>query len=186
LIGIRFPGVPELLDGSFTAKSGKMIELELMTVGYEGMVTKEFLDLLDRCKVQRIIDVRELPISRRRGFAKAALSESLQKRGIEYTHMPALGCPRNIRHEYRDDEDWQRYTLRFHAYLKTKDEEMRTLRDIARRERCCLLCFERDFNFCHRLFVAERLIEFVDHYRIHHLTGPIQGRSVERRASMVA
>ena len=100
---------------------------DLMTIGYEGLDLPEFFELLKRCKVSMIVDVRELPISRKRGFAKAALSEELMTHGIKYLHMPALGCPRDVRHEYRDDGDWDRYTRRFKAYLKTQDEALRAL-----------------------------------------------------------
>ena len=43
--------------------------------------------------VERLIDVRELPISRRRGFAKTALGEALAAEGVEYLHMRSLGNP---------------------------------------------------------------------------------------------
>ena len=47
---------------------------ELMTIGYEGLTTRDFIDLLRRCRVSMIVDIRELPISRKPGFAKAALA----------------------------------------------------------------------------------------------------------------
>jgi uncharacterized protein (DUF488 family) len=160
--------------------------VEIMTVGYEGMTPRNFLDLVRRCGVERIVDVRELATSRRAGFAKTALSNSLEKAGIAYTHLPQLGCPRVIRHEYREDENWSRYTKRFCAYLSTCDETLEALAQLAMVERCCLLCFEEDFNFCHRSFVAERLGEFTGALKISHLTGPIQGRVVVARALAAA
>ena len=155
--------------------------IDLMTIGYEGLEPSEFFARLKRCEVSVIVDVRELPISRKRGFAKADLAEGLAKHGIKYVHMPELGCPRDVRHEYRDDGDWVRYTRRFKKYLATQDEALRSLASLLPAERCCLLCFERDFNFCHRTFVAERATAFVkDDVKIQHLTGPIQGRVVLR------
>ena len=78
---------------------------ELMTIGYEGMALKEFLHVLECCQVSMLVDVRELPISRKPGFAKAALSTALAERGIKYEHLANLGCPRDVRHAYRDDGD---------------------------------------------------------------------------------
>ena len=152
--------------------------IEVMTIGYEGLRPEDFLNILRRCGVERIVDVRELAISRRKGYAKFALSAMLTEAQIAYTHMPGLGCPRDIRHAYREDGDWDEYTERFGAYLKTKDSEMLDLLARVREEKCCLLCYETDFNFCHRTFVAERLGKFVDRMLIKHLTGPIQGRAV--------
>jgi uncharacterized protein (DUF488 family) len=160
--------------------------VEIMTIGYEGLTQRKFLDLVRRCGVERIIDVRELAVSRRVGFSKNALSNSLEKVGISYTHVPELGCPRSIRHDYREDQNWSRYTKRFCAYLAACNDTLQALAYLATTERCCLLCLEEDFNFCHRTFVAERLAEFTGALRINHLTGPIQGRVVEVRALAVA
>ncbi len=83
----------------------RRLMIELMTIGYEGLTVAGFLDLLRRCRVSRLVDVRELPISRKPGFAKAALSAAIEARGIRYEHLVALGCPREIRHRYREDGD---------------------------------------------------------------------------------
>ncbi|HSY43620.1 MAG TPA: DUF488 domain-containing protein [Candidatus Acidoferrum sp.] len=153
--------------------------IELMTIGYEGLSPSEFFDLLRRCEVSMIVDVRELPISRRRGFAKSALAAGLELQGIKYVHKPALGCPRDIRHDYRDDGDWAQYSQRFKAYLETQLSALEELSVLVAQERCCLLCFEEDYNFCHRSFVAERVVPYMDFaVRIFHLTGPVEGRVV--------
>src|ERR1051325_8917998 len=116
--------------------------VEIMTIGYEGLTPRKFLDLMRRCGVERIIDVRELATSRRPGFPKTALSNSLNCAGIAYTHLPELGCPRAIRHDYREDRNWARYTKRFCAYLATCDDTLQALAELTSVERCCLLCFE--------------------------------------------
>jgi uncharacterized protein YeaO (DUF488 family) len=155
--------------------------MELMTIGYESLTAREFFDVLRRCNVSMIVDVRELPISRKPGFAKAALATGLEKHGIKYRHLVELGCPRDIRHDYRDDGDWSRYSRRFKAYLETQEEAIRQLISLMRDERCCLLCYEEDYNFCHRSYVAENVMSTLDaDLRIHHLTGPMSGRVVRR------
>ena len=57
--------------------------IDLMTIGYEGLELSEFFALLKHSKVSMIVDVRELPLSRKRGFAKAALAEGLATHGIK-------------------------------------------------------------------------------------------------------
>lgn len=160
--------------------------IEVMTIGYEDLAPKAFLDLLCRCRVQRLVDVRELATSRRVGFAKSALSAALKAAGVDYTHLPELGCPRPVRHRYREDQDWERYTRSFTAYLAKCDDELRVLADLVERQRCCLMCYETDFNFCHRKFVAERLARFTSDLKINHLTGPIAGRVVRLQALAAA
>jgi uncharacterized protein (DUF488 family) len=159
--------------------------IELMTIGYEGMTPAGFLDLLKRCKVAKLVDVRELPISRKPGFAKAALSAAVQSRDIGYEHVAELGCPRDIRHAYRDDGNWARYTKAYKAYLETQLPALQQLAAWMQDDRCCLMCFEEDYNFCHRSFVAERMMAVLDEpMRIQHLTGPMIGRVV--RPALVA
>lgn len=153
--------------------------IELMTIGYETLSPAEFFAILKRCKAEMIVDVRELPISRKAGFAKSALAAGLDEHGISYIHLPALGCPRNIRHAYREDGDWARYTRAFKSYLETQLPVLKQLSRLLKEKRCCLLCFEEDYNFCHRTFVADRVANLVDAtLRIYHLTGPVEGRVV--------
>jgi len=179
---------------SFSAKTGlswqvglrqakiQLRMIELMTIGYEVMTLKEFLALLERCRVTMLVDVREMAISRKPGFAKVALSEALEKRGIKYEHLVDLGCPKDIRHKYREGGDWARYTRKYKAYLETQEAPMEQLWTLMQGERCCLMCFETDFNFCHRSFIAERAVALAEDVpiRAHHLTGPMAGRVVRR------
>ena len=130
---------------------------DLMTIGYEGLTLADFLAILRRVNVETLVDVRELPLSRKPGFSKSALSAAVTAREIQYVHVPALGCPPDIRHDYRNDGDWQRYTQRFCAYLDTQQDVIQSLALRTRNERCCLLCFEADPAFCHRSYVAERV-----------------------------
>lgn len=155
--------------------------IELMTMGYEGLSQAEFFEMLDHGRATMVVDIRELPISRKPGFAKAALEAAATKRGLKYEHVVELGCPRKIRHDYRADDDWARYTKRFKAYLEGQTEALAKLVRWMQEERCCLLCYEEDFNFCHRLYVAEKAATLLDDVKINHLTGPMKGRVVGRR-----
>jgi uncharacterized protein (DUF488 family) len=126
----------------------------IYTFGYEGMTLGAFIARLKAVGVRTIIDVRERPLSRKKGFSKRAFAEALHCNGIAYAHMPALGCPRPIRDAYRADGDWSAYTRRFMAYLCQQDAAVAEVAKIARATSACLVCFEADFNYCHRSMVA--------------------------------
>ena len=64
----------------------------LFTFGYEGLPIEAFIQRLRDARVELIVDVRELPLSRKKGFSKTALREHLAAAGIGYTHIPAQGC----------------------------------------------------------------------------------------------
>ncbi|HEX3845202.1 MAG TPA: DUF488 domain-containing protein [Steroidobacteraceae bacterium] len=128
----------------------------LATVGYERVSLPAFLDTLKAAGVTLLLDVRELPISRRKGFSKGSLSRALSKAGIHYRHERALGAPRRIRHRLREDGDLKRYFADFRAYLKTQDKLLDTLAGSL--SGCvALLCFERNPAECHRSLVAAAL-----------------------------
>lgn len=151
--------------------------IEIFTVGYEGLTPRQFFDLIASSKIAMLIDVRELPLSRKKGFSKTALIGLCKRRGISYRHMSELGCPRHIRHEYRQDGDWATYTTQFKTHLSGQGKALTELAKLAADGRVCLLCFERDFNFCHRTYVAQGVRHYVPRgLRIAHLTGPSRGR----------
>mgnify|MGYP000040557329 CR=1 FL=1 len=133
--------------------------MNIYTIGYEGTTVEALLNELDRHFVQTLIDVRYVPLSRKAGFSKNALANLLDVRGIEYRHVKSLGCPSIIRDRYKEDGDWGAYTQSFKQYLDTQEEAVEELLPLVERFNCCLLCFERDPNFCHRKYVAERLVE---------------------------
>lgn len=131
--------------------------MRLMTIGYEGLTIGQFKRLLSANSVEHLIDVRELPLSRKPGFSKAALAAAVTSAGIQYTHMPEMGCPRPIRHQYRQDGDWDLYTRRFLAYLTTQATTLQNLLTLAKSSRACLMCFEANPAECHRSYVAARV-----------------------------
>lgn len=126
----------------------------LFTFGYEGLSIEDFVQRLIDARVEVIVDVRELPLSRKKGFSKNAFRETLSAAGITYKHIPQLGCPKPIRDSYRRDGDWHAYTQGFLAHLESVEFEVRALAVMSRVSRACLVCFEADHNFCHRTYVA--------------------------------
>ncbi len=126
----------------------------LYTFGYEGLDIEAFVSRALQAGVRTIVDVRELPLSRKKGFSKTAFRERLAVAGIGYFHAPALGCPKLVRDRYREDADWQRYTRDFLTYLLTQDATVRELAKLSRATTACLVCFEADHTMCHRSYVA--------------------------------
>ncbi|MGA2191705.1 MAG: DUF488 domain-containing protein [Steroidobacteraceae bacterium] len=144
--------------------------LQILTIGYEGASLADFLATLKTAGVQLLLDIRELPISRRKGFSKSALSAALIETGIEYSHERALGSPREIRYRLREDGDLARFFSDFREYLATQ----RTLLDTLARTTTgavALLCYERNHAECHRSVVADALARRAQS-TVRHLTVP--------------
>lgn len=128
--------------------------MTIYTIGYEGIDVDRFLSLLQDHNIETVVDVRELPLSRKPGFSKKVLADTLNVSGLEYIHLPELGCPKPIRNCYRESGNWKRYTEGFLKYLDTQNEALAHLAAMAAISNCALLCFEADYNYCHRSMVA--------------------------------
>jgi uncharacterized protein (DUF488 family) len=67
------------------------------TIGYERLLPLELVAELEAAGVQRVIDVRYRPQSRRPGMSKTRLGELLGDHRIAYEHRRALGTPPDLR-----------------------------------------------------------------------------------------
>ena len=136
--------------------STHMANAVLHTIGYEGSSIDEFLGTLLLTGVDLVIDVRDVPISRKKGFSKTALAGRLAGSGMEYIHLKGLGDPKPGRIAAREGR-YDDFRQIFGAHLKGQIAQTDVMRGIqaAQGRRACLLCFERDHTNCHRCIVAE-------------------------------
>ncbi len=141
--------------------------MTVFTIGYEGLDIDSFISLLAKHDIDTVVDVRELPLSRKPGFSKKTLANVLNISGREYTHMVDLGCPKLVRDRYRKDGNWKRYTEGFLKYLKTQGDAIAELSALAATSNCALLCYEADSNFCHRSMVANAVKDYCGAHVIH-------------------
>jgi len=125
--------------------------MRIFTIGYEGATQAELVAALEAAGVERVIDVRAVPNSRKPGFSKNVLAAGLAEAGIDYVHLKALGTPAEGRQAAREG----RYAAMERIYagqLETPEAAMDAARMIAlaRDKPSALLCFERDPAHCHR------------------------------------
>ncbi|MGQ0662251.1 MAG: DUF488 domain-containing protein [Pseudomonadota bacterium] len=142
---------------------------QLFTIGYEGADLADFLATLAAGGVAQVIDIRDVAISRKRGFSKNALSDALAAKGIAYVHLKALGNPKPGREAARRGE-FAAFRNIYDQHLKEPDAQA-ALKDAARRAGgtvSCLMCFERANEHCHRTIVAVALAEKAG-FAIRHL-----------------
>lgn len=128
----------------------------IFTIGYESADLSDFLATLRKAKVDLLLDVREIPISRRHGYSKSALRLALEDSGIAYEHEKRLGSPKPIRDELKQTKNLKQFFSRFEKYLDTQEQVLdETAENLE--GRIALMCYERDVNTCHRRSVADRL-----------------------------
>jgi len=131
----------------------------IFTIGYEKRSIDDLIWLLQARRVQRVVDVRLTPASRRPDFVKKRLSSSLEAAGIAYEHRAALGNPPAIRDTYLsgDAEGGHR---QFRAHLNNgAGAALDELAETVRSQTVALLCLERDPYRCHRSVIATMTVE---------------------------
>ena len=125
--------------------------LRIFTIGYEAATVAEFVAALQEAAVERVIDVRALPLSRRPGFSKTPLRGALEEAGIDYVHLKALGTPADGRAAARAGrhKDLERI---YAGQLELPEAIAQGAQMIAlaREAPSALLCFEREPAHCHR------------------------------------
>jgi len=130
----------------------------IATIGYEGAPLGEVLGRLNDAGVELLIDVRAVAASRRAGFSKTILGNSLNEVGIGYLHLRDLGTPKDGRVAARAGrtEDMRRI---FNAHLQTDTAQAALEQAVSAslKKRVCLLCFEQDWRCCHRAIVADMM-----------------------------
>src|SRR5262245_12097081 len=135
--------------------------LTLYTIGYQGHSIETFLDLVLAHAIGQIIDVRQQPFSRKPDFSKKRLAAHLADVEIGYTHLGALGTPKELRDEVRHSHDYDTFLATMEAIIAGQPEALQTALELAQARPSALLCFEAQAAQCHRLVVA-RAIEHLN------------------------
>jgi uncharacterized protein (DUF488 family) len=134
---------------------------KIWTIGYENVGQSDLIACLKDAKVDLLVDVRELPNSRRAGFSKNILAAGLAESGIGYRHMKALGTPKAGRDaSKRGDIATMKAIVAEKLDTPEAQLALQETAELAHGKRICLMCLEHDWRRCHRADVAERLKAF--------------------------
>src|SRR5665213_1597624 len=136
----------------------------IFTIGHSTRTLTEFEALLRQVAVVTLVDVRSIPRSRMTPqFNKDTLPAALAAVGIAYQHMPALGGRRHHRKSAPPSLNtyWRVAAFRDYAdYAET--EGFRTgldaVRELARDQRCAIMCAEAVWWRCHRRIITDYLL----------------------------
>lgn len=129
------------------------------TIGYEGNSFENYLNRLIKNNIKLLCDIRKNPLSRKYGFSRQTLSETLNKIGIEYIHIPELGINSEKRQELRYQSDYDKLFEEYEKTTLTQNahhlEELSNL--VHTYKRVAITCFEADHCMCHRSSVSKAL-----------------------------
>jgi uncharacterized protein (DUF488 family) len=131
------------------------------TVGHSNHSFEKFLGILKAHRIERLIDVRRFPASRKwPHFEAKSLAESLPAGGIEYAGAPELGGRRKAKAD-SPHTAWRVEAFRGYAdFMDTPEFAVglaRVMR-LARERRSALMCAEALPWRCHRGLIADALL----------------------------
>jgi uncharacterized protein (DUF488 family) len=133
---------------------------DVFTIGHSTRTWEDFRNLLRAHGIERLVDVRTMPRSRRHPqFNKEELAAKLRGTRIGYVHLPKLGGLRRAARESRNT-GWRNASFRGYAdYMQTTDfaEGLQRLMRLAEEKRTAIMCAEAVPWRCHRSMVADAL-----------------------------
>jgi uncharacterized protein (DUF488 family) len=146
--------------GSKAQKTPQGRNQTIFTIGHSTRSFEEFLELLRAHGIQRLIDIRTIPRSRRNPqYSIETLGPSLKAAGIEYVHLKELG---GLRRPKPDSKNigWRNANFRGYAdYMGTPEFETALSRaiELSQDKPTVLMCAEAVSWRCHRSLVADAL-----------------------------
>lgn len=129
----------------------------LYTIGYESKNIGDIIFQLKNRGISTLVDVREIPISRKKGFSKTVFSEYLNKNGIEYIHLKKLGSPKDLRKELKQSKDYISFFKKYLEYIQLHKSIIDDLYRIILEKNCCLMCYEKLPSKCHRKIICNEI-----------------------------
>jgi len=133
----------------------------VFTLGHSSRTLDDFLAILEAHRVERILDVRRYPVSRKwPHFDAPRLSGALAEAGIDYAGMPELGGRRKSRPD-SPHVAWREEGFRgFADFMDTPAFEAGLVRvlELSGRGHAALLCAEAVPWKCHRSLIADALV----------------------------
>jgi uncharacterized protein (DUF488 family) len=140
------------------------VTLPFYTIGHSNRSFEDFVALLQAPQVERVVDVRKIPMSRTNPqFNKTTLPAALADHQISYEHNDALGGRRGLMRSVGGDVNGYWENKSFHNYADYALSDafhagLEALINVGRRRRCAVMCSEAVWWRCHRRLIADNLL----------------------------
>jgi uncharacterized protein (DUF488 family) len=139
----------------------------LWTIGYEKLLPPALLAELQAAGIERLLDVRYRPQSRRPGMSKTRLGDLLRAHGIAYEHRRELGTPPDIRWLFKHGRSAEgSEQFRVHVEATAADALDALAAELPSAPRTVLMCLEAEPAVCHRRVLARALSERLPGLRV--------------------
>jgi len=161
----------------------------LYTIGHSTRTLEELIAALQAHKIQRLVDIRAFPMSRRLPqFNRESLEKSLPPAGISYVWIKELGGYRKKILEESPNIALRNESFRNYAdYMLTPEfgSTIVQLLVLAEKTRTAYMCAERVYFRCHRMLVSDWLV--AHGHEVEHIddVGPTKPHRLTSEARMI-
>lgn len=157
-------------DGLIVLSNNK---IQIFTIGFTKKNLKEFIQLLKKNCIEKVVDIRLRPYGQLAGYSNKEdlryVLEDYEK--IKYQHEIILAPTNELLDNYRKDLDWTAYEKKFCELLRERKVEKLFNSITNGFIRICLLCSEDKPEKCHRRLVAEYFSQIAPNaVEIKHIT----------------
>lgn len=132
--------------------------ISIYTIGYQNLSIDLFISILIKKGIKVVLDVRNKPFSHKYGFNYHWLKKYLKKFGLEYVNIPQLGIEEKYRNTLSYSELWNHYSIS----LKKRKDYINEAIDKVLKKPTVLMCYEMNFDDCHRLRLAKAIQALVN------------------------
>jgi uncharacterized protein (DUF488 family) len=145
--------------------------MNLYTIGFTKKSAQQFFELLEKNKVNYMVDIRLNPTGQLAGFTKKEDLRYFLKELIDcdYIHLHLLAPTKDILTTYRKNKSWNDYERKFMRLMEERKIPYSLDKALFENNNCCLLCSEPTADHCHRRLVAELIVSNWSHFEIVHL-----------------
>ena len=148
-------------------------KFEIFTIGHSTRSLEEFLELLHNFGVEKLVDVRRFPGSKRfPHFNQEKLRESMPANNILYQHIEDLGGRRKTNKE-SVNTGWRLLSFRGYAdFMETETfkKAAKELEELGSQSKVAYMCAEAVWWSCHRALISDYLK--IRGWRVNHIMGP--------------
>lgn len=133
----------------------------IRTFGHGTLSQEEFVRIVRRAGIERVVDIRSYPGSRRNPqFGREAMESWLPDAGIDYSWIRELGGRRRPRRDSRHTSLRHEAFRAYADYMEGAEfaRGIDELLGLATRESCAIMCSESVWWRCHRRLVADHLV----------------------------
>ena len=153
--------------------------MQVFTIGHSSRSFEAFAQLLQEHRIERLVDVRSYPTSKRLPhFSQYKLISALQGMNIRYYHLKALGGYRKSDLKDSPNQGWESPGFRAYADHMLTDEFQQALDAmiaIASKAKTSIMCAEAVPQRCHRQLISDALVGLREISVVHILTEGLNG-----------